>query len=264
MAGTTAQPASWLHCVASNQRAELLSCLQELSRLQEKARPSFIVIGGAALLLQGVSQRLQWWDIDLMFRDQVALFDFLRVEKHPQLRMQFIAEGASQRSGLHFVHTSWRFHRRWTNVDCIVREGYFEFYLASAQATGAFSQSLDVNGQTYFLHLLIGHPWDVIIDKLTLERFEASLEIFDSLNKDLPHIWDVLKQSGNDPAFYAHVARQAGKLGKSDVLRDNLLALLQCAKELAYDTNEISAKVLQFAKRDDGVLMAKREEQSNP
>jgi hypothetical protein len=244
----------WHSCLVDKQRLEFLSCLQELSRLQEKSRPAFLLIGGAALLLHGVMQKLQWWDIDLMFRDKVALFDFLRMEKHPQLRVQFIEEGESQRSGLHFVHTAWRFNSGWTNVDCIIRAGYFDFYLATAQAAGPFSQQVDADHQTYRLHLLIGHPWDVIIDKLTLERFEVSLEMLGTLNKDLPHIWEILKASGEEPAFYTHLARQAARLGKSELLRENLLALLNGAKELGYHAEEISAAVLKFAEqKSDGL-----------
>lgn len=250
MAETPAGSKPWHSYLANNQRAEFLSCLQELSRLQEKSQPAFLLIGGAALLLQGVSQHLQWWDIDLIFRDKVALFDFLRAEKHPQLRIQFMEEGTSQRSGLHFVHTSWCFYGRWTNVDCIAREGYFDFYLATARAEGPFSRSIDESGQTYHLDLLIGHPWDVIIDKLTLERFEASLETMSSLNKDLPHIWDVLRKTGDDPAFYAHVTKQTERLGNLRFLRENVLTLWRCAAELGYPTEEISTKVLEFAMQE--------------
>jgi hypothetical protein len=242
------EKSEWHSCLVDKQRPEFLSCLQELSRLQEKSRPAFLLIGGAALLLQGVRQKLQWWDIDLMFRDKVALFDFLRLEKHPQLRVQFIDEGESQRSGLHFAHTKWRFYNCWTNVDCIIREGYFDFYLATAQARQPFLQQIKINGQTYHLNLLLAHPWDVIIDKLTLERFEVSLEMLSSLDKDLPHIWEALKRSGDDPAFFAHLTRQAKRLGKDEFLRENLLALLNGAKELGYDTEEISPQVRQFAK----------------
>lgn len=247
MAKFLAAEKPWQCYLADKQRCEFLSCLQELSRLQVKSHPAFLIIGGAALLLQGVVQKLQWWDIDLIFRDRAALFDFLRVEKHPQLRTQFIVEGSSQRSGLHFVHTAWCFHSCWTNVDYIIREGYFDFYLATAQAMGPFAQRIDTDGETYRLHLLIGHPWDVIIDKLTLERFEASLEMLSSLNKDLPHIWDVLWMSGADPAFYEHLMKQTELLGKKEFLRENLLTLLQCAKELGYRTEEISDKVMRFA-----------------
>lgn len=248
----------WHSCLVDKQRAEFLSCLQELSRLQEKSRPAFLLIGGAALLLQGVMQKLQWWDIDLIFHDKVALFDFLRMEKHPQLRIQFIDEGESQRSGLHFVHTAWRFSSCWTNVDCIIREGYFDFYLATAQARAPFFQQVEADHQTYCLHLLIGHPWDVIIDKLTLERFEVSLAMLGALNKDLPHIWEILKASGDDPAFYAHLARQAARLGKGEFLRENLLALLDGAEDLGYHAEEISAGVLKFAKQKDDGLAATR------
>jgi hypothetical protein len=244
-----AKPMPWYCYLADKQRAEFLACLHELSRLQDKTSPAFLIIGGAALLLQDVSRNLQWWDIDLMFRDRVALFDFLRAEKHPQLRVQFIDEGASQRSGLQFVHTAWCFNNCWTNVDCIIREGYFDFYLS---ARTVFSQQIDLDNQTHRLHLLIAHPWDVLIDKLTLERFEVSLEMLSSLNKDLPHIWNILKMSGDDPAFYVHLTKQTEKLGKSEIIRENLLTLLDCAKELGYDTQEISAEVLRFARRHIG------------
>lgn len=248
MIETLTEHQPWYCYIADNHRGEFLSCLQELSRLQEKTHPAFLLIGGAALLLQGVVQNLQWWDIDLIFRDHVALFDFLRVEKHPQLRVQFIGEGTSQRSGIHFVHTSWCCNSRWTNVDYIIREGYFDFYLVTARAMGPFSQRIDTDSQTYRLHLLIGHPWDVIIDKLTLERFEVSLEMLSSLNKDMPHIWEVLRRSGDDPAFYMHLTRQIERLGKTQFLRENMLTLLHCGKELGYHTEELSARVLKFAK----------------
>ncbi|MDZ7290697.1 MAG: hypothetical protein ONB42_12255 [candidate division KSB1 bacterium] len=244
---TEAKP--WYSYITGTYRGEFLSCLQELSQLQDKTTPTFLLIGGAALLLQGMAKKLQWWDIDLIFRNKTALFDFLRLEKHPQLRVQFLEEGISQRTGLHFVHTTWCFNSRWTNVDCIIREGYFDFYLGTAQLRGPFSQLIDVDGQTYRLHLLIAHPWDVIIDKLTLERFEVSLEMLSMLNKDLPHIWEVLERSGDDPAFYTHLIKQTERLGKTQFLRENLFTLLQCAKELGYHTEELSEKVLQFAKQ---------------
>lgn len=225
---------NWYEYIDRKRRHNFLAILEELSRLQDKDAPQFFVIGAMALLMQDYLHYLAWWDIDLLFRDRVSLHRFADSAVAPGLQVTRMDDEIILDRDIECLHTMWSFNRTWANVDYIYRPQRFEFFSDTLQNRQPFSQTVRLDGSDYRINLLLGDPWDIFVDKLTLRRTVEQLQREDSFGIDLRHIVIILRQDHSNDQFWKHIVGRSAALGQKEILKEVLLRLIKIAPELGY------------------------------
>lgn len=238
--------APWYEYIDRKRRHNFLAILEELSRRQDKHAPEFLLIGAIALLMQNYLHYLAWWDIDLLFRDPETLQGFAKTMVAPGLRIKQMDDEMVRTSELECLHTMWSFGHTWANVDYIYRPERFQFFYETLCHQEPFSQSVRVDDREYHINLLLGNPWDIFVDKLTLPRMVEQLQKNDFLGKDLRHIVFILRQDQTEHNFWKHITAKSEALGQREALGAVLVRLIEVAPELGYEDVGDPEEVIRF------------------
>jgi hypothetical protein len=225
----------WHEYIDRKRRRNFLAILEELSRRQDKHAPDFLLIGALALAMQNYLRYVAWWDIDLLFRSEEALQKFAKSITAPGLRIEHLDDEVVSTADLVCLHTMWSFGGTWANVDYIYRPQRFPFFHETLCHQAPFSQTIRLENREYHLNLLLGHPWDIFADKLTLRRTVEQLQNKDAFGIDLRHLVLILRQDHATQNFWKHIVKKSAALPQKDVLREMLMTLIEIAPELGYE-----------------------------
>jgi len=224
----------WYFWVDEKRRHNLLRVLEELSRVQNKPNPQFILIGALALLIRGILQYMVQWDIDLLFRNEEALSGFIAVEKSRDARIVHYDEHLMKGVEIASLHTAWSFDGTWFNVDYILKARTFQLYHSTVCNEGPFEECVNYEGSNYRLNLFMAHPWDIFIEKILSPRFQRELESRDWMSVDIRHVVTMLERDKGNDDFWQTTQAKIEHLGKKSVFKSHLLALLSSLPELGY------------------------------
>lgn len=225
----------WYELIDRKRRHNFLAIIEELSRRQDKGAPDFVLIGALALLMQNYLDYMAWWDIDLLFRDEETLGKFAKSIAAPGLRIEPTDEAMVSTGELACLHTMWSFNRTWANVDYIYRPERFQFFYDTLRRQPPFAQTIRLDEREYHLNLLLGNPWDIFVDKLSLPRMLEQLQMSDFLGKDLRHIFFILRRDHADPQFWQHLVAKSEALGQREALGAVLARLCELAPKVGYE-----------------------------
>jgi hypothetical protein len=229
----------WFFWVDERRRHNLFRILEELSVLHSRREGQFILIGALSLLIRGMLRYVVQWDMDLLFRSEDALNQFVSTEKSEGLRIVNYDEQLMRGESIASLHTAWSFDETWFNVDYILKPDMFAFYHSSLAEEGTYERKLDYEGVSYHFNLLVAHPWDVFIEKLLSVRLRRELEARDSMSVDVRHALRLFEVEKSKEEFWNFVSGRVDTLGKKSVLKENLLELLSSRAELGYASVEV-------------------------
>ena len=234
----------WYSWVDEQRRGNLLSILVELTRLQERD-PQFILIGALSLLIRGILHYMVLWDLDLLFRNEKALHDFVDTEKSPGLRIIHYDEDLMRGRDITSLHTAWSFDRTWFNVDYILKSKMFDFYYSTVRKDGPYEGHAEHGGKAFRFTLFMAHPWDVFIEKILSPRFHRELEAKDTMSVDIRHAVRIFEYEKDNQEFWKTLAGRVARLNKRDAFRRNLLRLLSSLPELGFGSVNVDTHVIQ-------------------
>ena len=223
----------WYFYVAEGFRKDLLFVLQELSRLGG-GREWFVVGGGLSLLMHGRLAHQVMWDVDLIFRDRISLYQFLGVRKDDRLRVVDLDEKFGEASEVFSFHTAWSFDRRWINVDYLYRKIWFSFHRATIAEKGEYKEDIKLGESSFHLCLPVVYPWDIFVEKLMSPRFAEDFRLRNDMSYDIRHVLILYQQERENPVFWNYIQKRAGDHGLLGGLKDRLLSLLEKKEELGY------------------------------
>lgn len=238
---------AWYLWVDPKRRQNLLEILNELSRLQNKESLTFILVGALALLIRGYLKYMVYWDVDLLFKDKESLFDFVKQPKSSRLKIVHYDEELQERKHISSLHTFWSFDKTWFNVDYILMDNLFNFFYATLSEERPYFERIKINDHQYHLNLMVAHPWDIFVQKLTTSRFEVGLELKDDLSFDICHILTLFQRDGDNPQFWQWVAQKASILKRKEIVKRNLIELLSAIYEFGHNV-AVSKAVLETIK----------------
>jgi hypothetical protein len=224
----------WYKYIDQKRRHNFLRILEALSRQQNKHDPEFMLIGALTLVMQNYLHYLAWWDIDLLFRDEEILRKFAKSIAVPDLQIEPLDDEIISTGDIVCLHTMWSFGHTWANVDYIYRPERFHFFYETLKNRTPFSQTVMVDNCEYHISLLLAHPWDIFVDKLTLSRTVEQLQQKDAMGIDLRHIVFILQRDGADQNFWKHLIAKSDTFGRKDVLKTVLSRIIEIAPELGY------------------------------
>jgi hypothetical protein len=223
----------WLACVVEREREPLIRVLSLLSDLGRSPGPDFILIGALSLLIRGVLQQTSLWDVDLLFSEKHALRKFARrAGGEDRVRITNYEDDLMVNRGIASLHTAWNPGGAWVNVDYILRDWNFEFYLRGRTGEGPYRESRELRGEKFEISLYLAHPWDILIDKLTSPRLERELRQRDPLGTDVLHVFEVIRREGDDVKLWVYLESKAMELPDPDRPFRNLRLALASAEEL--------------------------------
>ncbi len=224
----------WYYWVDEKRRHNLFKILVELSRFQHGTPPQFILIGALALLIRGKLHYMVQWDIDLLFRDERSLLDFIEREKSKSLRIVHYDDGLMRSAHIASLHTAWSFDRTWFNVDYILKPETFRSYSSTIAGEGPYEERLTYESKAYHFNLFMAHPWDILVEKVLSPRLARELENRDSMSVDIRHAVMILKQDGGKPDFWSTLRRRTDEMAKRESVKKTLLLLVAHLPELGY------------------------------
>lgn len=232
----------WLNYIDEKRRVNLVQILGELSKLQTRADLDFIIIGALSLLLNKYLKYKVYWDIDMLFRDKRHLETFIRKPKSKNLRIVNLDDNLMISKNISSYHTMWAFDHIWFNVDYILRQGFFEFYVHSIAQQKPYNEVIHLEDNTYIIDLCIAHPWDIFVEKVFSPRTVRDIDLKIDTSVDLRHIVAIYAQEKDNYDFWMHVLKKAQLLQGKDAFKKNLLNILNNLTELGYGEIEISEK----------------------
>ncbi len=238
----------WLSYVDSKRQHSLLQILQLLSVLQTKDKVNFITIGALPLLVAGYLQYSVYWDIDLLFKDEESLKEFIKRPKSETLKIVDYDDALMVSKNIASFHTAWAFDRIWFNVDYILRKGFFEFYTHKIKTLMPYTESLKEDDTHYEISLYLAHPWDIIVEKVVSPRAERDIELKIDTSIDIRHIFAVYKKEKNNMQFWRYIFEKTELLCTEQKFKAQFLKILSAATDLGYNDLEISATSLQMLK----------------
>jgi len=232
----------WYYYVAERYRYNLLSVLQELSRLGQR-KNWFVLGGGLSLLIHGRLAHQVMWDVDLIFRDRIAFYQFMGVKKDENLRIVDLDEKFGETSEVFSFHTAWGFDCHWINVDYLYRDLWFSFHYDTIVKKGEHMEEVKFGGSTFQLCLPVAYPWDIFVEKVMSPRFAEDFELRNDLSYDIRHVLILYQQERGNPAFWEYLRRRAEDYGLLKELKSRLLSLLEKRGELGYEHIRILPEV---------------------
>lgn len=202
-----------------------------------------------SLLMQGYLKYTAWWDLDLLFRDEKSLYDFIDLPKSPDLRIVHYDEALMVGRSIRSFHTAWSFDRGWFNVDYLLRDNFFHHHYTTLKKRGPLRGRVELgDGREIHWFLFLAHPWDVFVEKLITSRFSGELDRRDSMGVDLRHIMIILNGNFGNPVFWKHTAAKASQLRNKGLFKKNLTELASNISELGYGDNLRPISLLSIVK----------------
>ncbi|MEO0226063.1 MAG: hypothetical protein ABIL05_03815 [candidate division WOR-3 bacterium] len=231
---------TWLNYVDVKRRRNLLKILQELSKLQDKENPNFIIIGAMALLIADYLSYTAQWDVDLLFKNSNALRDFINLRKSSLLQIVNYDDDYMTSENITSFHTAWSFGKGWFNVDYILRANLFEFYADRLDELAFYNQSIKFENEIFSIALYLAHPWDIFLEKVLSPRTAKELELKVDLSVDIRHIFLIYEKEKDCAEFWQRVLAKARRFNKERQFKETLLKVFDLRKELGYGGIEIS------------------------
>ncbi len=238
----------WLNHVDRRRQRNLIQILQYLSSLQGKKELDFIVIGALPLLMRGYLAYTVYWDIDLLFKNDDGIREFIRKPKEKTLRVVEYDEALMVSRYITSFHTAWAFDRIWFNVDYIVRKGFFEFYTQNINTSMLYTESILLDNTSFEIYLYIAHPWDIITEKVVSPRTSRDVELAIDTSVDIRHIFAVYKKEKNNREFWQYLFKKTKLLCSEDDFKKAFLRILSSATELGYGDVDISPDSIKLLK----------------
>ncbi|UCG31204.1 MAG: hypothetical protein JSV53_04805 [candidate division WOR-3 bacterium] len=224
----------------------MLHVLVELSRIQNRKSPDFLIIGALPLLMYGYLRYTALWDIDLLFRNSTELQEFAKRSKSPTIRIVDYDDMLMVSESITSYHTAWTSDKNWLNVDYILRRDLFEFHADKLTNSTSFNERIAWNGSNYDISLFLAHPWDIIASKVLSPRTTRDISLRVDTSIDIRHIFAVYKVEKDNMNFWRHVVSRGSWFCPKDVFRKKFLELLRVAHELGYENLEISPLAMEM------------------
>ncbi len=238
----------WLNYIDHRRRLNMLRTLQELSVLQDKMNPNFIVIGALPLLINGYLKYKAFWDIDLLFRDDKHLKEFTKKQKSKILKIVNFDDELMVSKNISSLHTTWTFNHVWLNVDYILRKGFFEFYTHDINALNPYAATITIDNESFRINLYIARPWDIITEKIVSPRTTRDIDLKIDTSVDIRHIFAVYKKEKNNALFWNYILEKAKLLRDEREFKKKFLNILFSAEELGFKDLEISPDTITILK----------------
>jgi hypothetical protein len=226
--------------VDAKRRRNLLRILEELSKVLNHNEPNFIIIGAVPLLMTDYLDYMAQWDIDILFRDNASLREFVSRAKPAGSRIVNYDDDFMASAGITSFHTAWSFDRTWFNVDYILRDKLFDFYAKDLRELNDYNRLIKLEGSNYQIRLWLAHPWDIFLEKALSPRAEQELALRVDMSVDIRHIFLIYQREKDCPEFWARVVGKARKFGLEERFKKNLLTVFNVRSELGYGHIEIS------------------------
>lgn len=236
----------WLKYVDEKRRKNLLRILEELSELQNKDNLNFIIIGALSLLIRGYLNYRVYWDVDILFKNNNGLQQFINTPKSKDLKIADYDDALTGNKNILSFHTAWGFDRNWFNVDYILREGFFEFYTQDIDTLRPYEESIKIDDRSYQVNLYIAHPWDIITEKISSPRTERDIELKVDTSVDIRHIFVIYDREKDNTQFWHYIFEKAKLLKSEKEFKAKLLNILLSAKKLGYCDLEISPDTIKI------------------
>jgi hypothetical protein len=230
----------WLDFVDERRRFSLLQILDEISRLQKKQHPDFIIIGALPLLLYDYLQYTALWDVDLLFRSEERLKEFVNSSKSKNLKIVDYDDELMVSAHITSFHSAWAFAKTWFNVDYILCDDLFRFYTEDITNLMSYEQLMKLHETDFKISLYLAHPWDIIVSKIVSPRTERDISLGVDTSIDIRHIYAVYNKEKNNLDFWQRIISRAQFLCGEQVFKVRFLELLRAAPVLGYDDLGIS------------------------
>lgn len=238
----------WLNYVDEKRRKNLLQILEELSKFQNKENLNFIIIGALALLIRGYLKYKRYWDIDILFKSEKKLKEFIKNPKSKSLKIVDYDDTLMVNKNITSFHTAWAFDRKWFNVDYILRKRFFEFYTHNINTLKPYRESVKMDNGNFQIDLYIAHAWDIIVEKIFSPRTERDIQLKIDASVDIRHIFVVYDREKHNTEFWFSVLKKAKLLGGKKEFKAKLLNILLSAEELGYRGLEITPDSIKILK----------------
>ena len=219
----------------------MLQILAEVSQLQEKQNPDFIIIGALPLLMHDYLQYTALWDVDLLFRSEEKLNEFAASPKSEKLRIVDYDDELMVSAHITSFHSAWAYGKIWFNVDYILSDKLFKFYTEDIAYLMSYEEQMRLGESDFEIALYLAHPWDIIASKVVSPRTERDISLGVDTSIDVRHIFAVYKTVQNNPDFWRRIISRAGSLCTEQEFKTRFLALLRAAPALGYDDVKVSA-----------------------
>lgn len=218
----------------------MLDILVELSCIQSKKTPEFLIIGALPLLMHGYLRYTALWDIDLLFKNVTEMQTFTRKHKSPMIRIVDYDDELMVSESLTSYHTAWTSNNNWINVDYILRRELFEFYAHSVASSTPYSQRITWQNSPYDISLCLAKPWDIITNKIVSPRTARDISLRVDTSIDIRHIFAVYNIEKDNAHFWKYVLSRGSWFCPEATFKDKFLELLRAARDLGYEDLEIS------------------------
>ena len=218
----------------------MLQILAEVSQLQEKQDPDFIIIGALPLLMHNYLQYTALWDVDLLFRNEAKLKEFADSPKSKKLRIVDYDDELMVSAHITSFHSAWAYGKTWFNVDYILSNNLFKFYTEDTSYLMSYREQMSWGKENFVIALYLAHPWDIVASKVVSPRTERDISLGVDTSIDIRHIFAVYKKEKNNPDFWRRIISRARSLCTEGAFKPRFLALLKAAPALGYDDLEIS------------------------
>jgi len=239
---------TWLTFVDERRRFSLLNILAALSGLQDKQEPDFILIGALPLLISDYLHYTALWDIDLLFRSERDLMEFVKKPKTEGLRVINYDDELVINENIASFHSAWTFDKNWFNVDYILQNDLFQFFAAERTHSAPFHQVVDWQDINLEILLFQAHPWDIIVSKIVSPRAVRDIALRVDMSIDIRHIFATYQVEKDNVDFWQHITSRAQFFCGVPAFKRRFLELLETAPELGYQDIEISPTATQALK----------------
>jgi len=236
----------WVSCIDNKRTVNLLLILEELTRLLDKSKNPFVIIGAMSLLLQGYIRGYRvLWDIDLLFKNIDAIMDLTMTEKSKRLRIVEMDSSIVQNKTIGSLHTVWSFDKTWFNVDYIVKTGLFDFYNPLKRGNQAYHiETVRFQNKDYYIKLLLADVSDIFVEKMTFPRMQKQLQQKDDFGIDIRHCLYILSTLGKKNRFWKRVRESSLEINLTAALKRNLLHLVRIKNELGYEETKLPQNII--------------------
>ncbi len=239
----------WLNYIDKKRRRNLLQILQALSSLQDKDNLNFIIIGALSLLVRGYLNYMVYWDVDLLFKDDKYLIEFIKKTKTKTLKIVEYDDAFMMSRNITSLHTAWAFNHVWVNVDYILRKGFFEFYTDDIDTLSPYTESIKLDNARFEICLYMAHSWDIITEKVISPRTARDVELKIDTSVDIRHIFAVYQKEKTNEKFWHYILEKAKLLCDEREFKAKFLKILSSAKDLGYSDLEISPHIQTLLRR---------------